>query len=140
MEHTQEIQPEKDYDQAGNDVHDGLVGSQETADSSCQRAKDHKDNAETRYKAEGSGQGLANAALAAARKVRNIDGQHGQKTRRNEGDDAFQKSDYILHFHTPFQYTGIPAVVVDSFNPDFLSVPQYFCRNPTVLVGNPLVC
>ena len=97
MEHTKEVQAEEDHDQTGDDIHCSLVRSQEAAYSACQRTEDHKDDAEAGYKTDGSSESLAHAAFAAAREVRNVNGQHRQKTRGNEGDDSFQKSYDILH-------------------------------------------
>ena len=102
-EHTQEIQPEEDHNQTGDNVHCSLVRSQKTADSTGQRAENHKDHTEAGYEAKCSGQCFAGCALTAAREVRNINGQHGQKTRGDKGYDTFQKSDDILHSLHSFQ-------------------------------------
>ena len=82
FEHTQKVEAEKDHHRTGNDVHKRLMLLEKATDRSGQRPENHKDDAETRHKAHGTGQRLAHASLSAARKVGNIDGQHRQETRR----------------------------------------------------------
>ena len=71
--------------------------TQEAAHRSGKCAKDYKDDAEAGNETKCPGQRLAHTALSSAREVRNVDGQHGQEARRNEGNDPFKKSYDILH-------------------------------------------
>ena len=112
MEHAKEVQTEEDHDQTGYDVHSGLMGSQKAADSACQRPEDHEYDAEAGNETKCPGQRLAHTALSSAREVRNVDGQHGQKARRNEGDDPFQKSYDILHLLHSFQMCGCLYAII----------------------------
>ena len=112
MEHAKEVQTEEDHDQTGYDVHSGLVFTQEAAHRSGKCAKDYKDDAEAGNETKCPGQRLAHTALSSAREVRNVDGQHGQKARRNEGDDPFQKSYDILHLLHSFQMCGCLYAII----------------------------
>ena len=45
---------------------------------------------------------LAGGTLTAAGEIGNVDGQHRQQAGGNEGDDAFQKRNDVLHNYAPF--------------------------------------
>ena len=97
LEHAQKVQAEQDHHQAAHQVDGGLVAVEKAAHRAGQRPHSDKQHGKAQHKAAGAGQRAPGAALAAARKVGQVDGQHGQQAGRNKGDDAFQERDQILH-------------------------------------------
>jgi hypothetical protein len=69
---------EEDDDEAGYDVDCGLIADEERAHRACQGAHGHEDQGEACDEAQRALQGFAGAALTAAGKIGDIDGQHGQ--------------------------------------------------------------
>ena len=119
LEHVEEIQAEEDHDEAGHDVDGRLIRAQQPADGAGQRAHQHENQREAEHEAQRVFQGFPYGTRAAARKIRDVNRQHGQKAGGNEGDDAFEKRDKIGH--------GIPFRVNQLvwFESQSMAVPAY---------------
>ena len=100
-EYAQEVQTEEDHHQAGEKIDGGLVGLEGAADGSGQSAHGHEGDGKAQHESCGAGEGAAGRTHTAACEVGDIDGQHGQQTGGEEGDDALQKGNEILHEVSP---------------------------------------
>jgi len=97
LEYAKVIQTEENHDQTGDDVHRGLIFAQKAAQSSGEGAHQHENHSKAEDEADGAAERFFRTAFTAAGKVRYIDGEHGQKTGRDKGNDTLQKRDQILH-------------------------------------------
>ena len=109
-EYAKEIQSEKDNDCARYDIDHRFILIQKPSEKSGKRTEQN----ENRGKAQNKADRIFNHSFVililqgAARKIRNVDGEHRQKTRGDKGYDSFQKRNKILHKWIP------PDIVVFS--------------------------
>ena len=103
LDDAQKAQTEEDDDGARKDVHQCLIFQQKAAQRARQRAHRHEHHREAQNEAQNTQKRtLQTAVLAAAGKVGQINGQHGQQTGGDEGDDTLQKGNEILQRDHPF--------------------------------------
>ena len=102
-EHTKEVEAEEDDNQTADDVHRLLVPGEQRADGAGKSAHGHKQQRKAQHKAQSIFQYPPPGGIRlSAGKIGQVDGQHGEQTGRDEGDETFHKGDKIDH--------GIPPV------------------------------
>ena len=112
LDDAHKVQAKEDDNEAGNDIHHGLIFTEEAAQSACQSAHSRKNNGKAQDKSQSIGQGLS-AVLLSACKIGNVHRQHRQpvlsaeSARHLHGRFLFVPNDRRLH--TAHQFPAASA-------------------------------